>query len=200
VGAFDDYGIAMVGDVIFNSAIFSANSFMEERIKKPNMRLIHSPVRPFYIHFSKVLAAFAYCAVTNTLVAAALHFVFRINYGGDAAWSLLVIMLLSVFLLSSIGVLVCCMLKSEGITNDILSLLFALFAVLGGVFFPIDGLGGAVSAASWVSPAKWIMAACMRIVYDRDFSLFMPVCGLFIALTVAAEALSCRFFRGEDYI
>ena len=185
---------------IFNAATFSANSFLEERIKKPNMRLIHSPIRPFNIYFSKVLASFVFCSVAYIAVAVFLVFTVGINYGGADAWAALLIMLLGNFFFSALGVTVCCILRSEGITNNILSLLFALFAILGGLFFPVEGLGKAVAAASWVSPGKWILTACLRIIYDKDFSMLLPICGLFIVLSVAALALCNRFFRGEDYL
>lgn len=200
VSSYDYYGVAFMIFGIFNAATFSANSFMEERIKKPNMRLVHSPVRPFYIHFPKVVASFIFCTAAYTAVALFFVFTVGVNYGGVNAWATLIIMLVSVFFFSSLGVTVCCLLRSEGITNNILSLLFALFAILGGLFFPVEGLGKAVVAVSWASPAKWILTACLRIIYDNDFSMFLPVCGLFVILSIASVALCSRSFRGEDYI
>ena len=200
VTSYDYYGVAMMLYGIFNAATFSANSFMEERIKSPNMRIVYSPVRPWFIHFSKVLATSVFCAVTYLFVAALLHFVVGINYGGADAWAPFAIMLAGNFFFSTLGVLVCCILKSEGTTNNILSLLFTLLALLGGVFFPVDGLGKAVAAASWASPAKWILTACLRIIYDKDFSMLLPVCGLLVILSAASVVLCSRFFKGEDYI
>ena len=200
VSSYDYFGVALMVFGIFNAATFSANSFMEERIKKPNMRLIHSPIRPFNIYFSKILAPFVFCSVAYTLVAAILHLIVGINYGGIGAWAPLVIMLAGNFFFSVLGVMVCCILKNEGITNNILSLLFMLLSLLGGVFFPVDGLGKAVAAVSWVSPARWMLTACLRIIYDNDFSMFLPVCGLLVVLSVAAVMMCGRFFRGEDYI
>jgi ABC-2 type transport system permease protein len=200
VSSYDYFGVALMIFGIFNAATFSANSFMEERIKKPNMRLIHSPVNPFNIYFSKILASFVFCSVAYTLVAIVLHFAVGINYGGSDACALLAILLVGNLFFSALGVAVCCILRSEGITNNILSLLFMIFSLMGGVFFPVDGFGKAVIAVSWASPAKWILTACLRIIYDKDFSMFLPVCGLFIILSMAAVALCGRFFRGEDYL
>ena len=200
VSSYDYFGVALMIFGIFNAATFSANSFMEERIKKPNMRLIHSPIRPFNIYFSKILASFVFCTVAYTAVALFFVLTVGVNYGGVDAWAVVLIMLVGNFFFSALGVTVCCLLKSEGITNNILSLLFALFAILGGLFFPVEGLGKAVVAVSWVSPGKWILMACLRIIYDKDFSMLLPVCGLFAVLSVAAVALCSRFFRGEDYL
>ncbi|MDR2712314.1 MAG: ABC transporter permease [Clostridiales bacterium] len=200
VTSYDYYGVALMIFGIFNAATFSANSIMEERIKSPNMRIVYSPVRPFYIHFSKVLASFVFCTAAYSLVAVLLHITVGINYGGADWWAALAIMLAGNFFFASLGVTVCCLLKNEGITNNILSTLFALFAILGGLFFPIDGLGKAVSAISWLSPAKWMLAACFRIIYDGDFTLLAPLIGGLALLSALSVLLGARFFRGEDYI
>ena len=197
---FDYYGIAMGVYGMFNAATFSANSFMEERIKSPNMRIVYSPVPSYFIHFSKTLAAFVFCAVNYTFVSLFLGIAVGVNFGGVNFWAPFVLMLLSVFFFSALGVLVSCIFKSEGITNQILTLLLTILAVLGGIFFPVDGLGKAIAAISWISPAKWIFTACMQIIYDNDFSLFLPVCIVLILLSGAAVALSCKIFKGEDYI
>ena len=200
VTSYDYYGVTMMIYGIFNTATYSANSFMEERIKSPNMRIIYSPVRPWYIHFSKVLATSVFCAVTYLFVAVLLHFTVGINYGGADCWALIIIALLSIFFFSALGVLVCCIMKSENSANNLVSIFINLFAIFGGIFFPIDRLGKTVSAASWISPAKWILTTCLRIIYDSDFSTFLPACGVIILLSAAIVLLSAKFFKVEDYI
>jgi len=200
VTSYDYYGVALMVFAIFNASTFSANSFMEERIKSPNMRIVYSPARPWFIHFSKVIATTVFCTAANILVAAILHFTVGVNYGGLNGLYLAAIMLLSVLFFSALGVLVCCILRDESSANNVLSLLLALFAVLGGVFFPVDGFGKAISAASWISPAKWILVTCLRIIYDSDFSMFLPACVVLALLSVATVAMSGLVFKGEEYI
>lgn len=200
ITSYDYYGVALMIYGIFNAATFSANSFMEERIKRANMRIVYSPVKPFSIYFSKVLATFIFCAVTYTLVGAVLHFFAGVNYGGANLWMVYLIMLLSLFFFSALGVMVCCILHSESSTNQLLSLLLTLFAILGGLFFPLDGLGKAVASVSWISPAKWIFTACMQIIYDHNTRMLLPSLGVLAFLSAAAIAISAKFFKGEDYI
>ena len=199
VTSYDYYGVALLVFGIFNAATFSANSFMEERIKSPNMRIIHSPVPPSFIPISKILATSVFCTVAYTIVALTLHLALQVNYGA-AVWAFFIIMSGSVFFFSTLGVLVCCLLKSEGTTNQILSMLFTLFAVLGGVFFPVDGLGKAISAVSWISPAKWILSSFFRVIYDEDLSMVAPVCGGLVLLSSASVLMCVRLFRPEEYL
>ena len=200
VTSYDYFGVTMMIYGAFNVATYSANCFMEERIKGPNMRIVYSPVRPWHIHFSKTLATSVFCGVTYLAVAVFLHFAVGVNYGGANCWALAVVALLSIFFFSALGVMVCCLLKSESGANNIVSLLIGVFAVLGGIFFPIDALGKAVSAVSWISPAKWLLTVCLRIIYDGDFSAFLPACAAFALLSALFVLLSSKLFRGEDYI
>jgi ABC-2 type transport system permease protein len=135
-----------------------------------------------------------------TIVAVFLKLTVGVNYGGINVWAIFIIMLLSIFFFSSLGVTVCCVIKNEGATNSILNLIFTLAAVFGGIFFPVNGLGKAIAAASWASPAKWILTVCLQIIYDKDFSLFLPVCGILVLLCAVSVLLCNKFFRGEDYI
>ena len=200
ITSYDYYGVALMIYGVFNASTFAANSFLEERIKNPNMRIVYSPVRSFYIHFSKVLATTVFCTAMYTIAAIFLKITVGVNYGGADAWSIFIIMLLSIFFFSSLGVTVCCVIKNEGATNSILNLIFTLAAVFGGIFFPVNGLGKAIAAASWASPAKWILTVCLQIIYDKDFSLFLPVCGILVLLCAVSVLLCNKFFRGEDYI
>ena len=200
VTSYDYYGVSLMIYAIFNVATYSANSFMEERIKSPNLRIVHSPLSPFAIHFSKVLASFLFCLVSYSIVTLFLWLVMDVNYGGSYFVYLYLIMSLAIFFFAALGVMVCCLLKSESLTNSILSFLLSVLAVLGGVFFPIDSLGTVAAFISWLSPAKWILTCCFQIIYDHNLKLFIPTCGVLIVLSIVAVSLSSRLFKVEDYV
>lgn len=200
VSSYDYYGVAILFFAISNTAMLSANSFMEERIKSPNLRILYSPVRPFCIHFSKVAATFIFSSVSCTIAAAILRITLNVNYGGYLVWAPFVIMLFSTFFFSALGVLVCCFFKSESIANQVVSPIIGIFCLLGGVFFPVDGFGRAVFTISWFSPVKWMLTACVEIIYDRNFALFLPALGMLAGLSIVAVFLSARLFKGEEYL
>lgn len=200
IRSYDYYGVAVLFFAISNAATFSANSFMEERIKSPNLRIVYSPVKAFFIHFSKVAATFVFCAVSCSIAAVILNITLDVNYGGQFVWAPFVMMLFSVFFFSALGVLVCCFFKSESIANQVVSPIIAIFCLLGGVFFPVDGFGRGISVISWFSPVKWMFTACVEIIYDRNFALFLPTIGVLTGLSIAAVFLSARLFKGEEYL
>lgn len=200
VTSYDYYGVALMIYGIFNSTSIAANSFMEERIKSPNMRIIYSPVKPFYLHFSKVLASFVFCSVCYTIAGIILHLLFHINYGQQNLIFIYLLMLIGILFSAALGVMMCCLLKSESMTNQILSLLITLFSLLGGVFFQVDGLGKTVAFISWISPVKWLITSAMQVIYDNNIRTFLPLCGLFILLTIICVGISTKQFKGEEYL
>jgi ABC-2 type transport system permease protein len=200
VTSYDYYGVTIILFIVFNTATLSANSFMEERIKKPNMRIIYSPVPTSEISLSKLLATFVFASVCHLLTGFILHFAAGVNFGGAGSLSVALILLLAELFSSALGVMMCCIMKSESATNQILSLLITLLSILGGLFFPLDGLGAVVQKITNISPIKWVKASVFQIIYDGNFHLFLPVTAILAALSAACVLLSYKTFKTEDYV
>jgi ABC-2 type transport system permease protein len=200
VTAYDYYGITMLVYAALNTATISANSFMEERIKGGNLRIIHAPVRPFAIHFSKTLASFAFCSICHLATAIALYLVAGVHYGEATLPGTIAIFLLLEFFSSALGVAMCALFKSENVANQILSLAITALAILGGLFFRVDSLGKTAERASDAVAVKWAVKAIFSLVWDGDWSL-VPVVSLSLAVASAAlVGASALLFRTEDYL
>lgn len=197
--AWDYYGITMMVYAALNTATISANSFMEERIKGGNMRLVHAPVSAFAIHFSKTLASFAFCSLCHLATAFALHSAVGVHYGSALLPDALMIFILLEFFSSALGVAACCLLKSESSANQILSLAITALAVLGGLFFRADSLGPAAARVSELSPAKWATRALFALVWDNDASAVAPTAAILLASGAALVGVSAAAFKTEDY-
>ncbi|WP_115028030.1 ABC transporter permease [Acetobacterium bakii] len=91
-------------------------------------------------------------------------------------------------------------LKTEAMANQILSIVINLFAILGGLLFPIDGYGKIARTISYLSPAKWLVKATFAMIYDNNFRWFYyAVIGLILA-TAAVFIVCDKTFRKEDCI
>jgi len=200
VTAYDYYGITMMIYAALNTATISANSFMEERIKGGNLRIIHAPVGPFAIHFSKVIASFAFGTVCHLTTGMALHFAAGVHYGTTGLAGALAIIVLLEFFASALGVLLCCVFRSESAANQILSLVITLLAILGGLFFRVDGLGSSAERLSGFFPVKWVCTALFALVWDNDPSLLAPATAILLVASAAFVAASSMIFHTEDYI
>lgn len=200
ITSYDYYSISVILFATFNAATFSANSFIEEKIKSPNMRILYSPMPAFFIPLTKIIATDLFCILTIIINMVVLHFTVGAYFGGIYVIPFLIIVFVSTIFFSILGVWLCCMLKSENSANQILSTLIVVFSLFGGIFFPVDGWGKIFSMLTWLSPVKWILNACMQIIYDHNLVLFVPTILVLSVLSILLLWSSSRRFKGEDYL
>jgi len=198
--SYDYYGLTMIIFIIFNTSTIAANSFMEERVRRGNMRIIYSPVRRADIYLSKTAATFVFAGACHVSVIFLLHAVLGVDFGGRNMGFVIALLLFFELFSSSLGVACCVIFKRESTANQVLTIFINVAALLGGLFFQIDGLGRAVLVISYFSPVKWIFAAAARIIYDGDLSSFAPAALILTFLTAAALLLCSKMFKAEDYI
>lgn len=200
ITSYDYYAVSIMIYMVFNTSTIASNSFMEERIKRGNMRIIYSPVPESYIYISKIAAAFVFSSICHLFVILLLKLSFNAGFGGANTGFVLLVLLLFEMFSSILGVLFCCIFKSEGTANQLLSIIINIFALLGGLFFRLDGLGPAVEKISCISPVKWIAINIFKVIYDNDFSYYLPTAVMLVVLALAALLLCGKFYRTEDYI
>lgn len=198
ISSYDYYGITIMIYFLFNSGMTSANAFMEERIKKPNMRIIYSPGAIADIYLSKIISSTLFTSLFYAIDMLFFGFVIHVDFGpiGHIAVLFLLYNLVAV----TMGIMFCCIFKTEEITNQLQSVVVNLLCILGGVLFSLDGYGTMVRRISDVSPVKWLVKGCFQMIYDQDYHLFFPliVGGI---LAVIVMMLICRFtFHKEDCI
>ncbi|OPJ63065.1 ABC transporter permease [Clostridium oryzae] len=200
VTSYDYYGIAMMIYIIFNTSTIAANSFMEERIKNGNMRLIYSPIPKSYIYVSKIAATFVFTGICHVLVLLLLKLTLNVNLGGKNIGFVILILIVFELFSSILGVLLCCIFRSENTTNQILSIIVNIFSILGGLFFRVDGLGKNIEKISSISPVKWIITDIFKIIYSNDFSGYVQTILIISVISVLAVILCGKFYRTEDYV
>jgi ABC-2 type transport system permease protein len=197
--AFAYYTITFCVFGMLMTCTTAANSFMERDIRRPNLRIIHSPAGAFPIHFSKTLASatFGYiCHVGLLLVVCPL---LGMSLGESPL--LFVALMAPVELASAaLGTFFCCVFRCEETTNMLLSTVVELMSVLGGTFFSLDGMGDIIAGLSAASPVRWLDDAFFRLAFDGDAALVMPVFLGAVAVAALFVAGSCLLFKTEDYL
>lgn len=198
VTSYDYYGIAGMIYAILNSGMISANAFMEERIKKPNMRIIYSPGAVRYIYVSKIIASFIFGYVFHVIDFIFIKLVLGVNFG-NTFYILMMFGVLDIFF-CTLGIMLCCILKTETNTNQFQSIVVNVLAILGGVVFSLDSLGNGARIVSKCTPVKWVMDAVFQMIYDKDMHLYLPVIVGFL-LCISAMIFVCdKTFKKEDCI
>lgn len=197
--AYEYYAVSFVIYGMLNGAMTASNCFMERDIKRPNLRIIYSPVGAFPIYFSKILSSFIFDYSLHLLLVLILCPALHVSLGSNPAYFILLMAPIE-FAAAALGIFFCCIFKCEETTSMLLSNVISILAFLGGTFFSLDSMGSAIAFASRLSPVKWLNDAFFALACDNSLAYFWPV---FIggAVVSALLVLGCRlFFRTEDYL
>lgn len=200
ITSYDFYGVTMLLYSTLYAATFSANSFLEERIKQPNLRIIYSPINKFSIPLSKIFATFIFTAFFYTIAGGIIHVVLDVNFGEGQLWKIFGLFLAVDFLFSCIGVLMCCLFKSEGVANQIISIVTTLMAVLSGLFFPVANLGEQMVTVSKFSPMTKVVDLIFSLIYDASTAGFLSIMCKLIGVSLILIICCGSLFKGEDYL
>ncbi|WP_429949934.1 hypothetical protein IGJ55_001515 [Enterococcus sp. AZ170] len=200
ITSYDYYGVTMLLYSTLYAATFSANSFLEERIRQPNLRIIYSPIKKFYIPLSKIIATFLFTTVFYTIAGGILHIILGVNFGSAHLGKIWALFLAVDFFFSCVGVLMCCLFKSEGVANQIIGIVTTLFAILSGLFFPIASLGEQVVAVSKFSPITKVVDLIFSLIYDTATTGFFKTMCLLIGVSMLLILCCGGLFKGEDYL
>ena len=193
------YGISFLVYGMLFGALTASNCFMERDIKRPNLRIIYSPVGSFSIYFSKILSSFLFDYSLHIIPMLILCPVLHITMGRYPV-AFILLMAPIEFAAAALGVFFCCIFKCEETTSMLLSNVISILCFLGGTFFSLDGMGSILAFASHLSPVKGLNDAFFAIACDNNFSFFWPVFFGGIAISTLL-VLGCHiFFRTEDYL
>ncbi|MEK8126676.1 ABC transporter permease [Paenibacillus filicis] len=198
--AYRYYAVSILVYAMLNGAMTATNCFMERDVKRPNLRIIHSPAGSFSIYFSKMISSFVFNTICHLLVMSGLVWLLGLPIDGRLAGLILLLMIPVEFAACALGILFCCVYRSEEGASTLLSSVISLGAFLGGTFFSWEGLGGTMAFLSKLSPVKWLNDAFFAMVVDGASALYWPVWLGSVGLSLLS-LLGCRLlFRTEDYL
>lgn len=127
-----------------------------------------------------------------------LHFCFHVIFGNPLY--LLILFGVTELFSATLGITICCIVKSESTTNQIQSIVINILAILGGVLFSLDSYGDTARKISMISPVKWIVQSSFQMIYDNDMHLFLPTL-MFLGASILVMLVICNItFRKEDCI
>ena len=197
--AYQYYFVTLLVYGILNGAMTASNCFMERDIKRPNLRIIHSPAGSFPIYFSKILSSFVFDYFLHLVILAVLCPVLHVTLGSHPFFFILLMAPVE-FAAAALGIFFCCVLHTEEATSTLLSTIISILCVLGGSFFSLDGMGGALAFATRLSPVKWLDDAFFALACDNSMAGFFPVFAFAAGISVMLVAGCALFFRTEDYL
>lgn len=169
VSSYDFYGITMMFYLILQSATITPTVFMEERTKKGNLRIAYAPVTRQQIYTSKLLTVLSVLTVSFLI-----HIIFLgatgiVNFGGPNSLVVMALFFLLLIFMVTLGGAVCTIVKNEDLSNKIIGITVNCFAVISGIFFPVEMLGEFAGNVANATPIKMTLNKIFEIVYDNSF-------------------------------
>ncbi|AAK81334.1 ABC-2 type transport system permease protein [Clostridium acetobutylicum] len=200
VTSYDYYGVTMMIFTAFIICITASNTFMEKSVKKGNTRIVYAPVSKAEIYLSKIISTYILGSIFYSIIIVLGKYVLNINYGTRSTIYIIILINMLTLFGCCLGVLFCCIFKSEEGANSVLQIVIMLFIFFGGVFFPVYSLGKIVESISNLSPLKWITECIFRIIYDNDFSIYLPTIGVMLVSSIICIVICQIIFKPEEYV
>ena len=200
VSSYDYYGVTMMIYIIIASITITPNTFMEKKLRQGNIRIAYAPVSKISIYMSKILSSYLFMVVTVSINMTLMNYFKIANLGGDNFIYVLVLFMAFLLFTVTIGGAVCVILKTEELTNMILSNVASVLALVSGMFFPVDSLGKVVSNLANLSPIKWILDSTFSVIYDNNFQKYNAIVFGLILLSIASLIVMHFKYKPEDYI
>ncbi|QIK69006.1 ABC transporter permease [Erysipelothrix sp. HDW6C] len=197
LSSFDYYAVTLLVYTAVNSAVMASNTFLENQIKSANIRIAYAPIKPKFIFETKIFATQIFIWVLMVVMALIMRFTTGANFGGIPG--LLALGAIS-FFASCLGVMVACFMRSEETANMLVSNLIALFAILGGTFYSLEGFGSVFVMLSNLSFVKWIQTGMFQLIYDQRSSLIVTTTVVLVLLGLVMMWISRKVFKVEDYL
>ncbi|MDR4435274.1 ABC transporter permease [Bacillus tequilensis] len=200
VSSYDYYGVNMMVFAATLIAMTASNTFMEEKVKKANLRIVYAPVSTTDIYLSKLLSTWIFSVIMYSLNVLIAQTMFHLNFGGQHLPYLMLLLYVFLFFGCCFGTMFCSLFKNEEQANGFMQIPIAFFIFFGGVFFGIHRLGEVVNHISLLSPVKWVTECSFHLIYDHNSSMLLPVMsGLFFAsiICIAVSHVTCK---SEGYV
>lgn len=200
VSSYDYYGVTMMIFTTLFISLTAVNTFMEEKVKRGNTRIVYAPVSKTEIYMSKVISTYILGAIVYSSIIIVGQYLFHINFGGKNV--IYIIILINLFTLfgCAFGIMFCCIFKDEQSAISIMQLALYFFIFFGGLFFPVASLGKIFEIISYVSPVKWITECAFQIIYDNDFSLYLPAVAFSILASIVCIIVCQIIYKPEEYV
>lgn len=200
ISSYDYYGVTMMIFEALMVAMTATNTFMEEHVKKGNVRIMYAPVSKIEIYMSKLISTYILATISYTIILFLGQYVLNINFGGKNIFYVALLINILALFGCSIGTMFCCIMKSEEGANSTMNLAIMLFVFFGSLFFPAASLGKIMDKLSYISPVKWITECAFKIIYDKDFSTYFPTIMIMLFGSIICMIICQITFKPEEYI
>lgn len=195
-GALDYYAIAITTMVILYTALPAAQLIEIERTQKTDIRLMASPVTRTEIFTGKILGHLLLQLLFILIIIFISKFMFNAYWGENIGLVILVLASQIVFALS-LGLGASYLMKGNA-AIAVIMMIVQLESLIGGAYFPVDGLKGFMGLISSYSPLRSTNDAVFKIIYAEQLSSALPTILLNLGFGALLLIMSVTMMRRRE--
>jgi len=187
------YAAGMAVFFLFFTVQFGVASLLEERKEGTLSRLLAAPIGRSSILGGKLLTSFVLGVLSMTTLIVATSLLLGARWGSPLGVGLLVVG--GVFAAMGVMALVATLAKTAEQAGNWQAIIAVVLGMLGGVFFPISQVSGALSRLSLLTPQAWFMRGLSDLSGGGDWAVVLPA--VLAMLTFGAVTGSVAMLRLE---
>lgn len=140
---------------LFFTVQFGVTSVLDERREGTMARLLAAPVHRAAILGGKLLVSFAVGVVSMGLLAVATSVLLGARWGDPVGVAALVVA--GVLAATGVAAVVASLARTAEQAGNWQTIIAVVMGVLGGAFFPVAQVGGALATLSYLTPHRWFL-------------------------------------------
>jgi ABC-2 type transport system permease protein len=140
---------------LFFTVQFGVSSLLDERHDGTLARLLAAPVRATGILGGKLLVSFGIGVVSMGILVAATSLLLGADWGNPVGVAVLVVA--GVLAATGVVAMVASLARTPEQASTWQAIVAVVMGVLGGAFFPVSQVGGALATVSYLAPHRWFL-------------------------------------------
>ncbi|RUS45348.1 ABC transporter permease [Cohnella sp. AR92] len=195
-GSMDYYAMAMSTMIAFYACMSASMLIRGERLRNTALRLSAAPISKGELFAGKVVGSTVVNFIFVVAVVAFSKWVFGADWG-DHYGAILIVLFTEVLLAVSVGIGASYLFKGEGASAAVMTFT-QIASFVGGAYFPIGDIKGAIGALANLSPLRWANEALTKIIYSNDVQALWPAVLLNVLFAIVFLTLSILFMRRKE--
>ncbi len=195
--AIDYYAVTMLIMTLWYGAFYGAYGMGNYYLGALGERVRATTLSSGELFVGKTLGFLCTLLAQGSLIIAFTSLVYKVNWGENLLWVLLVVLLFSFFAVG-FGIMLCMVTRNQGFAARIINVVVPASTLVAGGYVAIERPGILLSLLQWMSPSFYGHTALFNIIYGgpKSETLFMIsfIAGLTITTFIIASVAGRRSF------
>lgn len=199
VSSYQYYTIVLIPFSIAFGLVTAIYAAKDDAYAKTAIRILITPIEAKTIVFCKVITCTFIFTILATVCFGVLALITKMPLSGQAYGSILLFCICFSFVMSAIGTWIGLSTESFLKVKNIVMIPVAIFASIGGTFYPFRSSEGLFNEIICHSPFYLINKAYFMQIYDHNGSLLVKISMISLLFGICFTVLSIKNFNREEY-